>query len=86
LKDKKAFQKGYEPTFNKTIYLIYKGDGSSFNLKTDIGVKLNRNYKVYELQKVSTSEKYNYDQPVRERPLNQQERRNKQEIEDLLDT
>jgi hypothetical protein len=27
LKDKKAFQKGYEPTFSKTIYQIYKGDG-----------------------------------------------------------
>jgi hypothetical protein len=85
LKDKKAFQKGYEPTFSKTIYQIYKGDGYSFNLKTEMGVKLNRNYKVYELQKVSTSEKYNYDHPVRERPLNQQERRNKRETEDLLE-
>lgn len=29
LKDKKAFQKGYEPTFSNTIYQIYKGDGYS---------------------------------------------------------
>jgi hypothetical protein len=50
-----------------------------------MGAKLKKNYKVYELQKVSTSEKYNYDISVRERPLNQQERRNKRQIEDLLE-
>jgi hypothetical protein len=83
LNNKKVFQKGYEPTFSKTIYKIFNGNGYTFNLQSDLGAKLKRSYQAYELQKVSTSEKYNYDQPVRERPLNQQERRNKRELEDL---
>ena len=32
LNNKRVFQKGYEPTFSKTIYKICKGDGYSFNL------------------------------------------------------
>jgi hypothetical protein len=85
LNNKKAFQKGFEPTFGKTIYQIYKGDGYSFKLQNDMGVKLNRNYKVYELLKVPTSDKFNYNHPVRENPLTQQERRNKRELDDLLE-
>ena len=48
-----------------------------------MGAKLKRSYQVYELQKVSTSEKYNYNQPVRERLLTPPERLNKRELEDL---
>jgi hypothetical protein len=39
LNDKRAFQKGYEPTFSKNFYQIYKGDGYSFIIKTDMGAK-----------------------------------------------
>lgn len=42
LNNKKVFQKGYEPTFSTTMYKIYKDDGHSFNLQTDMGAKLKR--------------------------------------------
>ena len=32
LKERKTFQKGYEPTFSKTIYHIHSGDGYTFQL------------------------------------------------------
>ncbi|KAJ1501797.1 hypothetical protein HMI54_005374 [Coelomomyces lativittatus] len=42
-------------------------------------------YKVYELQKVTAMEKYHHQNPVRETPLTQQQRRNKHEVEYLLE-
>ena len=42
-------------------------------------------YKVYELQKVTAVENYTDQNPVRERHLTQQQRRNKRELEDLLE-
>ena len=50
LKDKTTFQKGYEPIFSKTIYIVYSGDGYTFKLQTEEGIKLKRSYKIYELQ------------------------------------
>jgi hypothetical protein len=85
LNNKTAFRKGYEPTFGKTIYQIDKGDGYSFSLRDEFGVPLDRRYKLYELQKVTAMERYHHQNPVRERPLTQQQRRNKRELEDLLE-
>ena len=85
LNNKTAFCKGYEPTFDKTIYQIYKGDGYSFSLRDEFGVPLDRRYKLYELQKITAMEKYHHPNPVRETPLTQQQRRNKRELEDLLE-
>jgi hypothetical protein len=85
LNNKAAFRKGYEPTFSKKIYQIYKGDGYSFSLRDEFGALLHRMYKVYELQKVTAMEKYHHQNPVRETPLTQQQRRNKRELEDLLE-
>lgn len=65
LKNKTAFRKGYEPTFSKTIYQIYKGDGYTFGLRDEFGAPLVRMYKIYELQKVTTSEKYIHQNAVR---------------------
>ena len=85
LKNKAAFRKGYEPTFGKTIYHIYKGDGYTFSLRDEFGVPLDRIYKVYELQKFTAVENYTDQNPVRERHLTQQQRRDKRELEDLLE-
>ena len=85
LKNKTAFRKGYEPTFGKTIYQIYKGDGYTFGLRDEFGAPLVRMYKVYELQKVTVVERYTHQNPVRERHLTQQQRHNKRELEDLLE-
>lgn len=85
MNNKTAFRKGYEPTFSKDIYQVYKSDGYTFSLRDEMGVPLDRRFKVYELQKVLTSEKYTHRNPVRERPLTQQQRRNKHELEDLLE-
>jgi outer membrane receptor for Fe3+-dicitrate len=83
LKDKMTFQKGYEPMFSKTIYLVYSGDGYTFKLKTEEGIKLKRSYKIYELQKLTSSVKYQQDTTIREKPLTHKQRKNKREIAEL---
>jgi hypothetical protein len=85
LNNKTAFRKGYEPTSSKNVYEIYEGDGYSFNLQNDLRVHLDNRYKIYELQKVYSLEKYHNQNPMRERPLTQQQRRNKREWEELLE-
>lgn len=83
LKDRMTFQKGHEPTFSKTIYLVYSGDGYTFQLQSVKGIKLKRWYKIYELQKLSSSVKYQHDPTVRERPLTRRQMQSKREIAEL---
>ena len=83
LKDKMTFQKGYEPIFSKTIYLVFSGDGYTFKLQTEEGIKLKRLYKIYELQKLTSSVKYQHDTLAREKPLTHRQKKNKREIAEL---
>ncbi len=78
-----TFQKGYEPIFSKTIYLVYSGDGYTFKLQTEEGIKLKRSYKIYELQKLSSSVKYQQDTFIREKPLTHRQKKNRREIAEL---
>jgi hypothetical protein len=78
-----TFQKGYEPMFSKTIYLVYSGDGYTLKLKTEEGIKLKRSYKIYELLKLTSSVKYQQDTTIREKPLTHKRRKNKREIAEL---
>ena len=68
LMDKMTFQKGYEPIFSKTIYIVHTGDGYTFKLQTEEGINLKRSYKIYELQKLTSSVKYQHDVSIREKP------------------
>jgi transposase InsO family protein len=83
LKDKMTFQKGYEPIFSKTIYIVHSGDGYTFKLQTEEGIKLKRSYKIYELQKLTSSVKYQHDVSIREKPLTHKQNKNKREIAEL---
>jgi outer membrane receptor for Fe3+-dicitrate len=75
LKDKMTFQKGYEPIFSKTIYIVHSGDGYTYKLQTEEGIKLKRSYKIYELQKLTSSVKYQHGTCVREKPLTQRQKK-----------
>jgi hypothetical protein len=78
-----TFQKGYEPIFSKTIYIVHTGDGYTFKLQTEEGINLKRSYKIYELQKLTSSVKYQHDVSIREKPFTSKQKKNKREIAEL---
>lgn len=41
--------------------------GYTFKLETEEGMQLKRSYKIYELQKLISSVKYQHDTPIREK-------------------
>jgi hypothetical protein len=85
LKEKKKFQKGYVDKYSKDICKVIKGNGYTFSLQQANGEKLERKYKYYELLKVSHLEKYEVLQTNGEKPLSNKQKRNKREIEELLE-
>ena len=85
LKEKKQFQKGYADNFSRQIYHVIQGNGYTFSLQDENGHGLNRKYKYYELSKVTNVEKYLNRQADREKPLTNQQKRNRREIEELLE-
>ena len=82
-KDKKTFQKGYEPKYSISDYEIVSGNGYTFSLKNSDGLILSRKYKYYELQKINRIEKLLPNPRPRPKPATLAERRKKREIEDL---
>ncbi len=85
LKEKKQFQKGYADQFSRQIYHVIQGNGYTFSLQDENGHGLDRKYKYYELSKVTKIEKYLNREADRENPLTNQQKRNRREIEELLE-
>jgi hypothetical protein len=85
LKEKKQFQKGYADNFSRQIYHVIQGNGYTFSLQDENGHRLDWKYKYYELRKVTKVEKYLNRQTDREKPLSNQQKRNRREIEELLE-
>jgi hypothetical protein len=85
LKEKKQFQKGYADNFSRQIYHVIQGNGYTLSLQDENGHGLDRKYKYYELSKVTNVEKYLNRQADREKPLTNQQKRNRREIEELLE-
>ncbi len=85
LKGKKQFQKGYADNCSRHIYHVVLGNGYTFNHQDENRYKLDKKYKYYELHNVSKVEKYFNRQTDREKPLKNQQKRNRREIEELLE-
>ena len=85
LKEKKQFQKGYADNFSRQIYHVIQGNRYTFSLQDENGHGLDRKYKFFELSKVTNVEKYLNRQADRETPLTNQQKRNRREIEELLE-
>lgn len=85
VKEKKQFQKGYADQFSRQIYHVIQGNGYTSSLQDENGHRLDRKYKYYELSKVTKIEKYLNREADRENPLTNQQKRNRREIEELLE-
>ncbi len=50
---------------------------------TLLSCKHNRSYKIYELQKLTSSVNYQHDASIKEKPLTNKQKKNKREIAEL---
>jgi hypothetical protein len=71
--------------FRLKSYHVIQGNGYTFSLQDENGHGLDRKYKYYELSKVTNVEKYLNRQADREKPLTNQQKINRREIEELLE-
>jgi transposase InsO family protein len=85
LKEKHTFRKGYESNSSNSIYTVVSGNGYSYSIADDEGEILQKTYKYYELQRITYIETFVNEPRQREPTMTNKERRNKREIDDLLE-
>ena len=85
LKEKQTFRKGYESKYSNSIYTVVSGNGYSYSISDEEGEILQKNYKYYELQRITYSETFVNEPRQREPTITNKEIRNKREIDDLLE-
>ena len=73
------------PKYGSAIYTAVSGNGYSYSIADDEREILQKKYKYYELQRITYSETFVNEPRQREHTITNKERRNKREIEDLLD-
>jgi hypothetical protein len=93
--DHQDLNEGYEFRFKKNSFKpslpihigfkVIQGNGYTFSLQDENGQRLDKKYKYYEFLKVTKVEKYLNRQTDREKPLTNQQKRNRREIDELLE-
>jgi isopropylmalate/homocitrate/citramalate synthase len=65
--------------------LLVVGNGNSYSIAADEGEILQKRYKYYDLQRITSSEMFVNEPRQREPTMKNMERRNKREFDDLLE-